>query len=130
ACECADTQSLEIISGNVFGAQRPSYLLAFATHGGVPASGLECGDLLEFGSVAREPLEQRIRIHTPVVLRAGFDAAIVAYTASVKSGGVGDGQGTKHDGVNQREDGGGAADAEGHGEDRGRGEDGRLAELA
>ena len=130
ASESADAENGEIISGDVFGAQGASGLLALAADGGVPASGLKRGDLFEFGRLAREPLEQRIRIHAPVVLRAAFDAAIVAHADAVESGGVGDGQRPKHDRVNQSEDGGGAADAESHGEDGRGGEDGRLAELA
>ncbi len=129
AREGADAEGVEVISGDIFGAERSSGLLAFAADGGVPASGLKRGDLLEFRRIARQPLEQRIRIHAPVVLRAAFDAAIVADTDAVETGRVGDGQRPKHDLVNQSEDGGRAADAERHGEDRGRGENGRLAEL-
>ncbi len=130
ARESADAENAEIISSDVLGAQSASGLLAFAADGGVPASGLKGGDLLEFRRIAREPLEQRIGIHTPVVLGSTFDAAIVADADAVERCRVGNGQRPKHDGVNQSEDGGGAADAEGHGEDGGGGEDGRLTELA
>jgi len=96
----------------------------------VPAAGLECGDFFKFGHLRFQALEQGVGIHAPFVLRAAFDAAVVAFADAIEGGGVGDGQRAEHDGVDEGEDGGGAADAESQGEDGGGREDRGLAELA
>ena len=118
-------QGGEIVSGDVFGAQRAGGRFdAFATDRGAPVAGLEGGKLFEFRGLGLQALEQVVGEHAPSVLRTAFDAAVVAFADAVEAGGVGDREGAEHYGVDEGEDGGGAADAEGEGENGGGGEDG------
>ena len=95
----ADAESGEIISGDIFGAERAGGLLAFATDAGVPAAGLERGDFFKFGHLRFQALEEGVGIHAPFVLWAAFDAALVAFADAIEAGGVGDGERADHYGV-------------------------------
>ena len=81
------------------------------------------------GSVGLQPLEERIREHAPAILGAALDAAVVAVADAVEPGRIADRQRLQHHGVDQREDGGGAADAERQRQHRRGGEDAGGPEL-
>ena len=94
------------------------------------AARLKRGDLLELRQLGLQPLEQRKREHPPAILRAALHAAGVAVADAVEAGRIADRQRAQHDRVDQREDGCGAADAEGERQHRGGGEDARQPELS
>ena len=85
---------------------------------------MEGGEFFELGCLGLEAQEEGVGEHAPGVLGTAFDAAIVAFADAVEAGGVGNREGAEHYGVDEGEDGGGAADAEGEGENGGGGEDG------
>src|SRR5439155_5223977 len=93
------------------------------------AAGLKRGQLFEFGRVGLEPLEEREGEHAPATLRSALDAAVVAVADAVEAFRIRDRQRAQHDGVDQRENGGRAANADRQRQDGRGGEDGREAEL-
>ena len=131
AAEWPDPEHREIAAAHVFGPERPGGRIdPLAAHAQPRASGLERRRLLELRRCRLQPLVQRIGDHSPAVLRAAFDAAVVAVADPVEPGRVGDRQRTQHDRVDQREDGRGAADAQRQRQHGGGREDGRQPELA
>ena len=120
AAESNDAKSGEIMAIDVFGAQRPRRVLdSLAAGADLPASGLKSGDFFKLRSFGLQPQEEGIGEHAPLVLGSAFDAAIVAVADAIEAGRVGDRQGAEHNGMNKREDGGSAANAESQGENGG-----------
>jgi hypothetical protein len=78
--------------------------------------------LLELGRFRCQPLEQWEREHAPAVLRSALHTAVVAVADAVEARGVANRQGPQHHGVDQRENGRGAADAQRERENGGGGE--------
>ncbi len=130
AAECADAEGREVIAGDVLRAQRSRGRVDVLPAGAdAPDAGLKRRDLLELGHLALQPLVQRIREHPPAFLRAALHAAVGAVADPVEARRVADRERTQHHGMDQREDGGGAADAERQREDRGCREDACNPEL-
>ena len=130
AAERADAERREVVAGDVLGAQRPRRRVDVLTpHAEARAAGLEGGDLFELRQLGLQPLEQREREHAPAILRPALHAAVVAVADAVEARRIGDRQRPQHHGVDQREDGGGAADAERERQDGGGREDARDPEL-
>src|SRR2546430_3620308 len=98
-------------------------------HAHAPASSLKGGNFFEFRSFGLKALVQREGNHAPTVLRTAFDTALVAFADAVQPAGVRNGQRTEHHGVDKRENGSGAADAQCQGQYRSRGENRRQTEL-
>ena len=129
--EGAKAEGREVIAADHFVAEGLGGAVGFAAaHAVRPSAGLEGGEGGELGGVLLHALIEGIGEEAPVVLGAAFDAAVVAYADAVEASGVGDGQGLEHDGVDEGEDGGGGADAEGQGEHGGEGEDRGEPHLA
>ena len=84
----------------------------------------------ELGGVLAEVLVEGAGEDGEAGLVAGDDAAGVVVAKAVECARVGDGEGFEEDGVDQREDGGVAADSEGQGEQGDGGEAGVATELA
>jgi len=131
AVEGADTEGGEEVTVDVFGTKGTSGRFDTLTaHTDAAAAGLKSGGVFELGSFFAEALRERKGKHAPFVLGTTLDATVVALADAVEAGGVGDRERFEHDGVDEGENGGGAADAEGEGEDGGGGEDGSETELA
>src|SRR5580765_4516956 len=130
AAEGADAESREVVAGDVFRPERArGDVYAGPTDAGAEAAGLEGGQLFELGRFGFEAFEERVREHAPAILRSAIDAAVVAVADAVEAVRLGDRERAQHDRVDQREDGGRAADAKRERQDgRGR-EDGRETEL-
>ena len=73
---------------------------------------------------------ERIGEHSPIALRAAFDAAVLPVADAVEAGGIDDRQRLQHHGVNEGENRGGRADAERQRQHRGERKDRRLPHLA
>ncbi len=129
--ERVDAERLEVVARHELGTQGLGRRgRAAAAHAHALAAGLERGHLVELGRLGFQPLEERVGVHAPAVLRSALDAAVVPVANAVQQRGIGDRQRPQHHGVDQREDRRRAADAEGqrgHGRDR---EHRRLPELA
>src|SRR5262249_8110275 len=120
----------EVISGYVFGEQWSGCRFhAFTPNTEPPSASLECHELLEFRCGCLEAFIQREREHSPTLLRPAFHTAIIAFTDAIELGRISDWQGTKHDCINQGEDGRGAADSQCQRKDRCSSKHRRLAEL-
>ena len=87
-------------------------LAALPPHAEAPLPGLKRRELFELRQVLLQPFEQREREHPPAILGSALDAAVVAVADAVEARGVADGQRLQHDGMDEREDGRGAADAQ------------------
>ena len=128
--EGAYTERLEIISCHIFGFQRfCCRFSARAAHAQEPAAGLKRGGFFEFRRFGFEAFVERIGKHSPAVLRTTLDATVVTIAHAVEACWIADGQRAEHYGVDQREDGRGAADSQCQRENCRRRENGRQAEL-
>ena len=131
AGECAEAEGGEVIAADHFFAEGLGNAVGLAAaHAEGISAGLEGGERGELGSVLLHALIEGIREEAPVVLSAALDAAVGAYADAIEARGVDDGQRLEHDRVNEGEDGGGGADAEGQSEHGGEGEDRGQAHLA
>ena len=129
--EGAKAEGGEVVAADHFFAEGFGYAvsLAAADAEGVSA-GLEGSERGELGGVLLHALIEGIRVEAPVVLGAAFDAAVGTNADAIEAGRVDDGEGLEHDRVDEREDGGGGANAESQGEHGGEGEDRGQAHLA
>ena len=130
AAERGHAEGREVVAADVAGSQRPRRLFdARPPCADAALAGLEGRQLLELRQVGLQPLEQRIREHAPAILGAALHAAVVAVADAVEPGRVADRQRPQHHRVDQREDRGRAADADGQRQHRGDGEDAGGPEL-
>jgi hypothetical protein len=103
----------EIAACDVFRSQRTCRRLdAFPSDAEPAGAGLKRRDRLELRRRGFQFLIERVRIEPPAILKVALDAAVIPFADSIQPRGVGDGQRSQHDGIDQREDCGGAADAE------------------
>ena len=121
----------EVISGDILAAQGLGQLIGIAAADAeTRTASLEGGELLELRRRGGEALIELIREEPPtVILQTALHAAIVAVTRAIKAGWIGHRQRLEHDGVNEREDRGGCADAQCQSEHGGKREDGRQPHL-
>ena len=78
--ERAHTERGEITGSHVFGVERSGNGFgAFTPDAHASAGGLKSSHIFEFRCFGFEPFVQRKRKHSPMILQAGFDAAIVAF---------------------------------------------------
>src|ERR1700735_1962562 len=97
AAECAYSESVKIISCDVLGAQRSGGRFDSLTPDTQTCTAsLESGDLFEFRRFGLQPLVQRIRKHSPAILRTSLHTAIVTFADSVESSRIRNGQRAEH----------------------------------
>ena len=88
--KCAYAEGGKITSSNVFRPQRPCCCLdMFAAHAQPRPSCLKRGNLLKLRSCSLQPLIKRIGKHSPSILQAAFDTAIVAFADAIQAGRIG-----------------------------------------
>src|SRR5579885_2461048 len=94
-----------------------------------PAARLERRRLLEFRRLRFQPFIQRIRKHSPAVLRPALNAAIVAFAHAVEPPRIAHRQRPQHHRMNEREDRGRPANPQSQRQHRRRREHGSHAKL-
>jgi hypothetical protein len=111
------TEGGKVIAAHILTPQRLGLPVHFtAPHAQLQSAGLKGGHLLELRGGRLKTLVQLVGINAPaVILWATFHAAVVAITDAVETGWIDHRQRLEHDGVDQREDRGGCADAQGEG---------------
>src|SRR4249919_2412464 len=126
AAKSTYSQGGKIISVNILGAQRARRRFhSFTPHAQASHAGLERSYLFKFRSLNLKPLRQRIREHSPAVLWAAFNAAIIAFTHAIEGAWIGNRQGTEHNRMDQGENCRGPADSQGQRKNGCYGKDGR-----
>ena len=131
AGEGAESEGGEVVAGDHLGAEGLGGAIGFAAANAQrPSAGLEGGEGGELRRVLLHLAVEVVREESPFALGVAFNAAVVAFADAVEAGGVCDGEGLEHDGVDEGEDGRRGADAESQREHGGEGEDGGQAHLA
>src|SRR5260370_42550959 len=113
SAEGAHSKGREITAGDVLRTERMGHGCDTLTpYAHPPAPGLEGGNLFEFRCFCLEALVQREGKHAPTILRPPLYAALVAFADAVEPARVRDVQGAEHYSVDQRTDGGSAANSQ------------------